>query len=549
MSHADAFLFVGFAMIALTALTSLAARRLRVPQSILLVVVGAALAFAPGLPVVKLNPELVLLLLLPPLLYTSGVGMSWRGFKKNLRPITLLAVGCVLFTAWVVAAAMHWLLHMPWALGFVLGAVVSPPDAVAPMAIARRLSVPNTILIILEGEGLVNDATALILFSFAVASVTTGDGVSILHAAGTFAAIVVAEIAWGLAVGWGLLHLRSWSKNTEVEMVLALLTPFVAFWPPHFLGGSGVLAAVTAGLYSSWNGRRLIAPATRLQGFFVWGMAVYLIEGVVFFLTGLQSRVVVEGPEAGEWSRMIEAAAITIVVVIVVRFFWVFSATYLPRLILPSRGDAPAVRSWRGTFLVGFTGIRGVVSLVAALSIPEFVGEAEFPERDLILFVTFAVILASLVGQGAALPRVIHLLKIDQAGLREKRSNKRAEIAARVAGIQAALDRLGELESHGASQRLVANLRRFNEDRRIDYVQTGDETIDGAPVAQAAGIQLQLVAAERSSINSQFVAGKLSDEARRRIERELDLEDARVRHAADSATGEEFDGIREGAEL
>jgi monovalent cation/hydrogen antiporter len=178
--------------------------------------------------------------------------------------------------------------------------------------------------------------------------------------------------------------------------------------------------------------------------------------------------------------------------------------------------------------------------LVAALSIPETVGAVEFPERDLILFVTFAVILASLVGQGAALPRIIRLLKIDQAGLEERRSNKRSEVAARVAGIQGALERLGELEAQGAAARLVANLRRFHEDRRIDYVQTGDETIDGAPVADVAGIQLQLVAAERSSINQQFAEGKLSDEARRRIERELDLEDARVRHAADSATVQEY---------
>jgi len=300
----DAVLWIAFAMIAMTALTSLAARRMRVPQSILLVVVGAALASAPRFPAVKLEPDLVLLLLLPPLLYFSGVGMSWRGFRKYLRPIMLMAVGCVLFTASVVAAATHWLLHLPWAVGFVLGAVVSPPDAVAPMAIARRLSVPKRILTVLEGEGLVNDATALILFSFAVGAVATG-GVSIIGAAETFAIIVIGEIVWGLAIGWSLLHLRAWSKDTEVEMILALLTPFAAFWPPHFLGGSGVLAAVTAGLYTSWHGPRLISPATRLQGFFVWGLAVYLVEGVVFFLTGLQSRLVMEGPDAGEWSRMI----------------------------------------------------------------------------------------------------------------------------------------------------------------------------------------------------------------------------------------------------
>jgi CPA1 family monovalent cation:H+ antiporter len=537
----DAVLGIAFAMIAMTALTSLAARRMRVPQSILLVVVGAALAFAPRFPAVKLDPDLVLLLLLPPLLYFSGVGMSWRGFRKYLRPIMLMAVGCVLFTASVVAAATHWLLHLPWAVGFVLGAVVSPPDAVAPMAIARRLSVPKRILTVLEGEGLVNDATALILFSFAVGAVATG-GVSIIGASETFAIIVIGEIAWGLAIGWTLLHLRAWSKDTEVEMILALLTPFAAFWPPHFLGGSGVLAAVTAGLYTSWHGPRLISPATRLQGFFVWGLAVYLVEGVVFFLTGLQSRLVMEGPDAGEWSRMIGAAIITVVLVVVIRFVWVFAAAYLPTLLSRNNDARRATPTWQETFLVGFTGIRGVVSLVAALSVPEMVGAEPFPERDLILFVTFCVILVSLVGQGAALPKVIEYLGLDKAGAAEAESAKRNEVAARVVGIRAALDRLKQFTGEGAVARSAANLRRLHEGRLTDFVHTS-EGIDAAPVAEAAGIQLQLVAAERASIASQYAAEKLTDEARRRIERELDLEDARIRHAADSAAGNGFGEI------
>jgi CPA1 family monovalent cation:H+ antiporter len=525
--------WIGFVMIALTALTSLAARRLRLPQSILLVCVGAALAFAPGFPRVTLNPDLVLLLLLPPLLYTSGVGMSWRGFKKNLRPILLMAIGCVLFTASAVAAAIHFLLHMPWAVGFVLGAVVSPPDAVAPMAIARRLSVPKRLLTVLEGEGLVNDATALILFSFAVGAVASGS-VSVATAALNFVLIVVLEIAWGLGVAWSMLNLRHWSNDTDVEMILALLTPFAAFWPPHFLGGSGVLAAVTAGLYTSWNGPRLISPATRLQGFFVWGLVTFGIEGVVFFLTGLQSRSVMINPDAGEWRHRGWVTAITLAVVVLVRFVWVFSASYLPSLIRRSAASPPP--RWQEAFLIGFTGIRGVVSLVAALSIPEFVGAAGFPERDLILFVTFCVILVSLVGQGATLPALIRWLGLDRQGASEALASKRAEIAARVAGVEAVLARLRELEGRGPPRAAVARLRRLNEERRIDLLQISDEAQSGEPSATAATLQLELVAAERASIARQFADGSLGDEARRRIERELDLEDAWVRHAADSAT-------------
>lgn len=544
MFDAEKAALICCAMMALTGLTSLAARRLRIPQSILLVVVGAALAFAPHFPAIELHPDLVLLLLLPPLLYYSGVGMSWRGFKQNLRAIMLLAVGCVIFTAGVVAAATHWLLHLPWAVGFVLGAVVSPPDAVAPMAIARRLPLPKRVLTVLEGEGLVNDATALILFSFAVGAVITG-GVSVSKATEAFALIVVCEIAWGLAVGWGMLHLRRWSRDTEVEMILALLTPFIAFWPPHFMGGSGVLAAVTAGLFTSWNGPGLISPATRLQGFFVWGLAVYIVEGVVFLLTGLQARGVMESPDAGEWSRMIWAALITTVLVVVVRFVWVFPATYLSCWLFGGKRRGRVAPPWQETFLIGFTGIRGVVSLVAALSVPEMLGEQVFPQRHLILFVTFCVILVSLIGQGTALPGLIRLLKLDVVGAREAAAAKRAEVTARITGIQAALNRLDELETQGAASRSVVTLRRHHEDRRTDFIQTADEAIAGAPVADEADIQLQLIATERASIAEQFAAGKLSDEARRRVERELDLEDARVRHAADSATGREASFVLE----
>ncbi|RYY13379.1 MAG: Na+/H+ antiporter, partial [Alphaproteobacteria bacterium] len=257
-------------LLAVTALVEAGSDRFKMPQSIVLVLTGVALSFVPGLQPVAIEPDVVLLLLLPPILYSAGVGMSWRGFRDNLRPILLLAIGCVLFTATAVATACHFLLGMPWAVGFVLGAVVAPPDAVAPMAIARRLHMPQRVLTVLEGEGLVNDATALILFSFAVDAVSSGT-VSVPSALGSFATIVVGELFWGASLAWTVLRVRHWARSPQSEIMLALLTPFLAFWPPHALGGSGVLAAVAAGLFVSWNGPRLIAPATRLQGYFVWG--------------------------------------------------------------------------------------------------------------------------------------------------------------------------------------------------------------------------------------------------------------------------------------
>src|SRR5450432_3574743 len=244
-------LFLILAMFIAVALLSVAARRLGAASPVVMLLAGVGIAFLPGMPRIELDPNLVLLAFLPPLLYSSGVGMSWRGFKDNLRPILLLAVGCVLFTALVVAELAHYLLGLPMAVGFVLGAVVSPPDAVAPMAIARRFALPGRVLTILEGEGLVNDATALILFSFAVGAVTMGRTFSLPAATGEFLLIVAGEIGWGLLIGWGGLALRRWSADPRVEMVFALLTPFAAFWVPESLGGSGVLATVIAGLYVS----------------------------------------------------------------------------------------------------------------------------------------------------------------------------------------------------------------------------------------------------------------------------------------------------------
>ena len=278
-------------LIAVLVVVAVVARRFNTARSILLIIAGIALALIPGLPRIELAPELVLLGILPPLIYSAGVAMSWREFRFNLRPITLLAVGCVVFTTCAVAAVAHWLLGMPLAVGFVLGAIVSPPDVVAPLSIVRRLGVPRRLVVVLEGEGLANDATALILYRFAVAAV--GSGVfSLTQAAGEFALIVVGEIAYGIGLGWLSLRLRRWAHDPRVEITLSLLTPYAAFLLPAHVGGSGVLATIAAGLFVSWNGPLLIPAATRLQGIFFWDLLVYLLEGLVFLVTGLQIRTV-----------------------------------------------------------------------------------------------------------------------------------------------------------------------------------------------------------------------------------------------------------------
>ena len=339
-----------------------------------------------------------------------------------------------------------------------------------------------------------------------------------------------------MTLAWLLLRVRRWAKSPQSEIIIALLTPYLAFWPPHALGGSGVLSAGAGGLFGSWNGPRLIAPATRLQGYFVWGLVTHGIEGLLFLLIGLQTKALAGGLAATGWQRLVEAATVVTVVVVVVRFVWVFPATYIPRLWPAIRRRDPVVH-WRMPFLIGFTGIRGVVSLAAALAVPREVGGSPFPERDLILFVTFVVILATLIGQGSLLPPVSRALGLADEGEREAADAKVAEVAARLKGIEAVLAELDQLAAAGEPAAAIKALRRRHNDRLSEYVGTADERVDGSPVAEDARLQAKLIGVERAAIAAVYANNEITDDARRRIERELDLEDARNLHALESATG------------
>jgi len=530
-------LYAAAVILAITAVVNLAARSINVPAPILLVVVGTAIALVPGLPRIALPPDLVLLVFLPPLIYYAAFGMSWQAFRDHLRPIVLLAVGCVVFTTIVVAAAAHWLIGLAWPVAFVLGAIVSPPDVVAPLAIARRLGVPTRITAVLEGEGLVNDATALVLFKFAVVAVLTGV-FSLPQAAMTFAAIVVGETLWGLVVGWVMLRLRHWAAEPLIEVTLSLLTPFVAFWLPHAVGGSGVLATVVAGLYVGAKGVELIRSNTRLRALFFWSFVTYLVEGAIFLLTGLQARVVLDALEALPWSQLLFDAVTLSLVAIVVRFIWVFPATYLPHWLSPRlRQREPAPR-WQYPFIVSFIGIRGVVSLAAALSIPLVVAvDQPFPDRSLILFLTFSVIVVTLVLQGPTLPWLVRALGLVNSGSEEQRQQLELEAEARVEAARAAFDRLQQLsttrEFTGDQVRQLSALQseRVSQlERRRDRDGAG-----GVVAARLDRVELALVQAEREHVNGLLRSGRINDDIRRKIERDLDLREEAIRRSLGAA--------------
>jgi len=396
---------------------------------------------------------------------------------------------------------------------------------VAPLAIARKLGLPHRILVVLEGEGLANDATALILYRFAVAAISTGT-FSLPIAAGSFAAIVVGEMLFGAAVGWLSLRARHRARDPQIEITLSLITPYIAYWVPGHFGGSGVIATVACGLYMSWNGPLLISSATRLQGIFFWDLVIYLIEGMLFLLTGFQMRLLLEKSKAFPLDDILLATALVTVMIVVARFAWVYPATYLPRLLKRVRERDPSP-PWQWVFVLGFTGVRGAVSLAAALALPFALPSGEsFPYRGLILFVSFGVIFITLVGVGLGLPLVVRWLGVARDGRDEHRAAHESEIAARREALGVALKSLDALtDDRELSDEVVKLLRARHETRANQLPDSLDP--DQLDVTKS-GIELtrELIAAERKFIHLLLRDGKITDEVRRRIERDLDLEEA-----------------------
>jgi CPA1 family monovalent cation:H+ antiporter len=514
-------------LFAVLVIVAVLARRFNIAPSILLVVAGIGLALGPGLPHIALAPELVLLGILPPLIYSAGVAMSWREFRFNLRPIALLAFGYVVFTTCAVAAAAHYLLGMPLAVGFVLGAIVAPPDAVAPLAIVRQLGVPRRLVVVLEGEGVANDATALILYRFAVAAAATGT-FSLGRAAGTFVLIVAGEIAYGIIIGWLSLRLRRWARDPRIEITLSLMTPYAAFLLPAHLGGSGVLATVATGLFISWNGPLLIPAATRLQGIFFWDLLVYLLEGLVFLATGMQLRTLLDSTDTTVWHNTGLAVLLVVAVIIIGRFVWAYPAAYLPRWLSPSLARRDPVPPWQWVFFLAFVGIRGVVSLAAALAIPlTTTAGAPFPYRDLILVIAFGVIVVTLIGQGLLLPSIVRALGLGSHAAQERTRERNAELEARSQALNLAQNRLEQLAAEGRILPEVLAILRARHAYRLGRLpKVLPDGLDAA--AAAAQLRSDLITAEREFIYQLLRDGQITDEARRRIERELDLEEAGI---------------------
>ncbi|HTT30796.1 MAG TPA: Na+/H+ antiporter [Solirubrobacteraceae bacterium] len=519
-------LLIGGLLVAIAGLGALA-RRFSIPYPIVLVIGGALFGFIPGLPAVKLDPNVVLVVFLPVLVYSAAFFANLADIRQNLRGVTLVSVGLVLVTMTTVAIVAHALAGLPWAAAFALGAVISPTDPLAAGLIMRSLNVPRLLVSSAEGEGLFNDATALVAFRVAVTAVVAGS-FSLGHATILLIVDAAAGVAIGLAVGWLIAEIRKRTPDPQINITISLVSGYAAFVPASAVGASGVLAAVTCGIYMGIRGPSIIPARTRLQANLVWDIVDFIINSALFVLVGLQLRTITESLSGYSTATLLGWGLAIAGVTVVTRMVWFFSVPYLVRALdrRPSQRERriPA----RNRFLLGWIGMRGAVSLAAALSLPLTINSgAPFPDRDLIQFLTFAVIFVTLVVQGLSLPTLIRRLRITDDGAAETE-----ELKARLAATKAALAQIEELSREDWTRddtiermRAAYDYRKRRLAARAGKIE--DDGYEDRSMQYQQAVQIVL-GAQRDALVELRREGTISNETMNRIIRELDLEESRL---------------------
>ena len=525
--HETEILILGLC-VAIPAL-SVIARLLDIPYPIVLVLGAIPIGYFPGVPEVELDPDLVLVIFLPPLLYVAAFFADLRSLRTDARAISLTSIGLVLLTTCAVAVVGHALIGLPWAVAFALGAIVSPTDPVAATAIARDLGVPRRLVTVIEGESLVNDSSALIALRVAVAA-AVGGSFSLLDASAEFVLAVAGGVAVGLLVGAGITELRRRLDDIPVEITISIFSGFVAYLPAEALGVSGVLAAVTTGIYLGWQAPHISTAQMRIQGFAVWELIVFLLNALLFVLVGLQLPSILDEVSNIDAGTLAGYALAVIAVVVGSRFVWLFTTPYMLR-VLDRRESQVERRVGAGPRVVmGWAGMRGAVSLAAALSLPlETDAGAPFPERDLVIFLAYCVVLFTVVVQGLTLPALIRRLGVVDDGAEEEAEEHAARIAAAEAAL-AALDVLSDEE--WAREDTVERTRRMYAFRRRRFATLSGELDDEDGIVDQSHayqrLMREVIEAQRMAIVRMRNEGQISAEVMRRVERDLDLEESRL---------------------
>ena len=495
-------------------------RRAGVPYPIALVVGGAVLSFIPGLPQLDIDPQFLLVLVLPPILYQAALLTSWRDFKANLRFIGLLAIGLVIVTTLAVGATLKFLIpDIPWAAAFVFGAIVSPPDAVAATAILSRLNMPRRIVVVLEGESLVNDASGLVLYKLAVAAVLTGT-FSFFGASVEFAAVSLGGIAIGVLGGMAFIGLHRLIGDAFTEVLVSLSIPYTLYVLAESLHCSGVLAVVVAGMLRARYTPVIVSAEMRILARSVWNILVFMLNSLIFVLIGMALSAVMGRLRGYSGTELLTYAVAVSLVSIAVRFLWVYPATFVPRWLSARLRAAEAAPQRGEVFIMSWCGMRGIVSLAAALALPlEVDSGGHFPYRDLLIFLTFVVISVTLVVQGMTLTPLIRWLKLGTDPSQHE-EHMRARGALGTAAL-AAIDKAAK--SDGIPRELVARVRA----EFIDRIGAAMPHGQNSAFAHGRDLRLAAVRAERQELIRIWRAGEISDEVLHHLEEELDYEEQR----------------------
>lgn len=525
MDHIE---LIVFGLLLAVAGLAVLARAVGVPYPITLVAGGAVIGFLPGVPTVQLDPDVVLLIFLPPLLYGAAFFTSVRELRRDARSIATLAIPLVFATMTAVAIVVHEVVGLEWSESFVLGAIVSPTDAVAPAEIMRRVGAPRRLLAIIEGESLTNDWTALVLYRVAVAAVVSGS-FTLWEAGLEFIASGIGGLAVGLAAGWLIRQVRSRLDDPPIEITISILSGYVGYLPAEALGFSGVVAAVTTGLYMAWYTPQLTTPLLRLQTLAVWEILTFLLNALLFLLVGLQLPGIIDSLQARAAGELAFWGALVSAVVIGVRMAWVLMLPLVLRRVDRRESQRARRIPWEDRLVLGWAGIRGSVSLAAALAIPLRTDSGDpFPERDLIIFLAFMVILVTLIGQGLTLGPVVHALDVEDDG-----TEGQEDTLARRRVAEAALERLDELgEPDWISPESVGRARQLYDyrERRFGALEEGaDENFEDRADAWRR-LMYELFDAQRQALLELRNQGEISDDVRRNVERDIDLEETRIQN-------------------
>jgi len=499
------------------------ARHFGFPYPVALVVGGAALGFIPRLPQFPFEPQLILVLVLPPILYQAALLTSWSDFKASIRPIGLLAIGLVIATTLAVGAALKLAIpEVPWAVAFVLGAIVSPPDAVAATAILSRLNIPRRIVTVLEGESLVNDASGLVLYKFAVAAVLTGS-FSLAEAGAEFVGLSLGGVAVGIVAAFVFIAIHKRLGDPFIEVLTSLMVPYFTYILAEWLHLSGVLAVVAAGLVRGRHSPEIVSAEMRILARSVWNILVFMLNSLIFMLIGIQMSDVLENLARYSTAELLGVGALVSTAAIAVRFAWVYPATWLPRWLSPRLREREPPPQSGEPFIVSWCGMRGIVSLAAALALPATLpGGAPFPHRDLIVFLTFFVIAVTLIGQGLTLPWFIRRLKVgsDWSLQAEQQRVRVAMSAAAMSAVDAIM------AAEDAPAEWADALRAEIADRINLAAPQGAELTPRADLAMR--LRHAAIKAERRELIRLWRSNEISDEVMHHLEEILDYQEAHI---------------------